>query len=891
MCKKANLSILWLLVVLVLGCALRFVGLTRGSSDFVLPEQARTGVGEVYYQFHPDEETLVRAALKLSSPLEPPLTAYGMLPMYLARAVLEVVFLGTGEVDLEVPQERFRVFCAVRFLATALSCLSLWLVFAIGRRCFDWRSGCLATFFVAVAPVAVQQAHFYTVDGVFTFLILVFFYVVLRALERPQRWVYLLGGALVGASGAVRLNGLLLGIVLLGAHLLRADQEVSGSGAQRWRRRLLQVDLWLGGLMAVVVLVLLQPFLVVAPELMQRADFTNDFSFSVKVARGEILRLWSLVDVHTVPYLHYWSDLWPQGVGWPLTGTFVLGVGWALWHRRPVGLLMLLWAAIYFVAIGGLLTKHVRYLLPLLPFLSLLAADFCSALCRFRVSRWRRVGIVLVAGVVVYSGCYGIAFARIYAVEDSRIQAARWVGEQVPEGSIVGIERGGFTMRKMLSHERLQLRFLDMGVIFGARGNLSCGATRQFLQGIVQDVDYIAIVDVNRHRQFTAVPDLYPAAALFYRKLVAGELGFEPVGRFKNYPTLAGIEFVDDGAEPAFLGFDHPAVLIFKRRENFAEDWEQWRGELEENPACADRAAREVATALQVGDLGRALGLSQLLSQDYPEDRFAALMEVAIHHRQGSSELEQRAQKRFLEAFADPSRTAYLIPWASAYSLVDLGLYELALGSLRLGIQLPFGEDERLPMARSYISLADHLHGRGETQQALEVYRLSAQIRALPGACNVLASAAYEAGERDDALKWWGRSLAFDDKQVAVYKRAGRAAYELRDYPRALQYFERAVRLDPGLSLQRRAADYNMLAETAQLTGHFKQAVALWLLSLQLDDTQAQVHAQLGRVAAGELRDYGTALEHLQRAGELDPGLRQELERWIEVAHSGARER
>ena len=82
-----------------------------------------------------------------------------------------------------------------------------------------------------------------------------------------------------------------------------------------------------------------------------------------------------------------------------------------------------------------------------------------------------------------------------------------------------------------------------------------------------------------------------------------------------------------------------------------------------------------------------------------------------------------------------------------------------------------------------------------------------------------------------------------------------------------------------------------MLAETAQLTGHFKQAVALWLLSLQLDDTQAQVHAQLGRVAAGELRDYGTALEHLQRAGELDPGLRQELERWIEVAHSGARER
>ena len=126
---------------------------------------------------------------------------------------------------------------------------------------------------------------------------------------------------------------------------------------------------------------------------------------------------------------------------------------------------------------------------------------------------------------------------------------------------------------------------------------------------------------------------------------------------------------------------------------------------------------------------------------------------------------------------------------------------------------------------------------------------------------------------------------------MAVYKSAGRAAYELRDYPRALQYFERAVRLHPGLSLQRHAADYNMLAETARLTGQFEQAVVLWALSLQLDDTQAQIHAQLGQVAAGELRDYDTALEHLQRAAELDPGLTEEVERWIQAAHNGARER
>ena len=90
---------------------------------------------------------------------------------------------------------------------------------------------------------------------------------------------------------------------------------------------------------------------------MQRADSTDDLLYSIQVARGEFLRLWSLVDVHTVPYLHYWTTLWPLGVGWPLTGVFVLAIGYALWRRSTPGLLLLLWTGIYFLLIGGLLSR------------------------------------------------------------------------------------------------------------------------------------------------------------------------------------------------------------------------------------------------------------------------------------------------------------------------------------------------------------------------------------------------------------------------------------------------------------------------------------------------------------------------------------------------------
>ncbi len=46
-------------------------------------------------------------------------------------------------------------------------------------------------------------------------------------------------------------------------------------------------------------------------------------------------------------------------------------------HRQALHLAVVLWPLRCFVLVGGLHTKHVRYLLPLVPFLALLAGDLC----------------------------------------------------------------------------------------------------------------------------------------------------------------------------------------------------------------------------------------------------------------------------------------------------------------------------------------------------------------------------------------------------------------------------------------------------------------------------------------------------------------------------------
>ena len=49
---------------------------------------------------------------------------------------------------------------------------------------------------------------------------------------------------------------------------------------------------------------------------------------------------------------------------------------------------------------------------------------------------------------------YGLAFAEIYRVEDSRIQAARWIFAEVPSGQNIGVETGGFSMQGLIDGRR-----------------------------------------------------------------------------------------------------------------------------------------------------------------------------------------------------------------------------------------------------------------------------------------------------------------------------------------------------------------------------------------------------------------------------------------------------
>ena len=771
-------------LALMLTLYTRFAGLSRSEVDFVSPEQSAKGHSTSFYAFHPDEETLTRAALELTDPLDPPLTAYGMLPLYLWRTTLELADLFT-EADLHVfDAAKPQIYFAIRLLSIAISLATLILIWHMGRRLYGEWAATLGTFFFAASPATIQAAHFATIDSLHALLCLGAFAFSLRALRRGDAASYVLTGVLIGATGAVRFNGLLLGPVLVAGYLLHCGG---------WRALATKLP-WVAGGAALVTLLVFQPYLLFDPNLLVRAESTDDLGFSLQVARGEILRIWTMADVHTAPYLHYWTDLFPLACGWPLTLGFAGAIGHALW-RRQNGLL-LLFCGLYFAQIGGLHTKHVRYLLPLLPLLCLLAADGLVALTAHR----QKLGLALSVALVSYTGFYGLAFAQIYTVEDSRVQAARFVAERVPPGAVIGFERGGFSMDALVRGPHNPTRQLATTTLFEARGYSTCRTDVDYLKNRLRDLDYIALIDANRYRQFTAAPDLTPAVAAFYRRLLAGELGFRVVGRFKNYPSLLGVEFRDDDAEPSFISYDHPAVYVLQRESPDAVEvaLDALAQSLALDSHCPDAPLQKIAAAMRAADWSRAEALIDQFAQDHPHAALAPMLRADIYHQTDRVEALDAARQHVKKHARH--RAAHVIPWAAGMGLVDIGLDDLAATAITEGtLKSPhFPTWAARDLAKAYILLANYAYDHGSEDLAFAAYQQSSQIDPSPAAFNRLAFLAFRRGDYPLAVTFWTRSVELVDDQAGIHANLGQVCTQhLRDYSRALHHLRQAMHYDP----------------------------------------------------------------------------------------------
>jgi hypothetical protein len=336
---------------------------------------------------------------------------------------------------------------------------------------------------------------------------------------------------------------------------------------------------------------------------------------------------------NTPAYGYFIEQQLRWGMGWPLGLLGLAGTAWvigkAIRGKAQVGeLLALAWLLLYFGPTGLFLAKFMRYMAPVVPFLSLFGAGLVVALWRWQpgpstsdetetdtvdpltpnpsprgrggLSRpplpmgegWgeghrplaSHLSRILAGAITVIvlgsSVIWSLAFVNgVYGTEHSWITFSRWIYQNVPDGSCIAYEHWDDRMPASLpepeaypeapGYYQPQLPMYDDDT----------AGKFQLIRDTLLNCDYVVLATNRLWRTIPRLPERYPMSTRFYQALFSGELGFELIHTTETPPQLGPFSFDDQPADESFTVYDHPKPMLFhKTRQLTPEEWDALLG-------------------------------------------------------------------------------------------------------------------------------------------------------------------------------------------------------------------------------------------------------------------------------------------------------------------------
>ena len=421
--------------------------------------------------------------------------AYGTLPLLMAH-------LGVQAQNVLYPS--FPDLLSYQGTSIVWRFLSIIFIFFTGARLHNRWTGLLAALLYAAAPLAIQKAHFGTVNAITAFFVAMAFWAAVGVQERGRLFYYGVFGIAFGCALSGRINLFpLVGVLWLGmiVHTLPVlDRKLASTE----RLRLLSGavgGMILAMLVAGLTFRLANPYAFTGPGffgITPNSRFFEDLSSATFGVSGKSDAPPNYQWVGRMEYVYPLKDivLWGMGIAPALMAFF--GWGWAGWQvvARRVGstknLFLFAWVLVYFGYMGKQWVMTMRYYLPLYAALALLGGWAIVEL--YRESQRRQVhvtrvllgllggglsliplyylvnGLLLtltasvagVSGVLLIGGAFLLdsqrralllgsfvglfalvwagMFTNIYRHELTRVAASRWIFENIPGDFAMTIE-------------------------------------------------------------------------------------------------------------------------------------------------------------------------------------------------------------------------------------------------------------------------------------------------------------------------------------------------------------------------------------------------------------------------------------------------------------------
>lgn len=488
------------------------------------------GLPDVY---HSDEPRIVERAVQFhTGDLNPRFFNWPTLYMYVVSAVYGVLFAGAagGVVDA-FARDPGTFYLVGRLLTAVLGTATVAVLYRLGRDAYGTPVGLLAALFLAVDLLHIRDSHWVTTDVPVTLLILLTTAGALRYWRDGRRRSAVATGLAAGLATSMKYPGALAFLALLVAHAAREPAR------PRWSwRRIVGTDTVAAAGAAVVGFLIGTPFALLTPVAFVRGVLDE-------VREVNTVQFGNAADAPGFAF-HLLHSL-PVAMGWPLCLLALAGVAWALARRGAREVLLLAFPLQYFVVIGTWSSRFERYVIPLLPYLAVLAAAALAAAARWADTRrpgWlaapARLGVVgaVVAALVLPEVGRAVAYHRLLAEPDTRVLGAAWVEREVPYGTRIALEP--YSVALPVTHRQVAAapallaptlqRPLPTGVPGGRRapgdddGYWLVRLGAYDLDGLRrQGVTYVVLSSFIYQRHLQACP-AHPDACRFYAALDAG---------------------------------------------------------------------------------------------------------------------------------------------------------------------------------------------------------------------------------------------------------------------------------------------------------------------------------------------------------------------------------
>jgi hypothetical protein len=383
-----------------------------------------------------DEPQIMDRAVRMmkTGDFNPHFFDWPSLTIYLHFAVACVTFLigamrgywsnldQIGPMDFYLPS---RTLTALAGTATVV------LIYLAGRR-WGMAEALLAAALLAVVPNHVAGSHYVLTDVPTAFFTTLTFVLALRAGEQQTTRAFAWAGFTAGLAASSKYNGLVSIILPLLAGWLTAI-----SPAQAAQRTLVVCGVAAGA------------FLLGTPyAVFDVPRFLNDYARLAAIFARE-----RGGEPGWIIYLKHLR----MALGWPALVLALAGLmtaSWRIWRgpRRVASVLLVSFPLVYFSVMAGSYQIYGRYMLPLFPFATLLAAVAVMAVARSlpRSALPRRADALLTATLVVVvlalPAFTAIGFDRSLGKVGTLELAYRWIAEHVPPGSKIAIESRAFQL-------------------------------------------------------------------------------------------------------------------------------------------------------------------------------------------------------------------------------------------------------------------------------------------------------------------------------------------------------------------------------------------------------------------------------------------------------------